>query len=240
MGHSVIDMLGLTDSTIARHPEPTVEELKTTWKEEKYNSAYILSRQPKYILFSTEFKPSAPAERALFLYSEFLNNYRTIGFFFDGSLHAIFKRYFPVGQEITRDVDPNFPQYIHDALNLWKDEKFPETIANLEKALELCPEPKYPYLLYYIADSRRKMQDLQTSYFMLRQIAERDTLIYEVFKDLYIFERNVLGRPEEALKYRERIRALVPWYLPRLDYLNSRFDRAKSILAPEVDSTGEN
>jgi len=236
MGHTVIDLLGLTDSTIARHPEPPVEELKTTWKEEKYNSAYVLSRQPDYIMFSTEFKPSAPAERALFLYSQFLDNYRTIGFFFDGGLHAIFKRYFPIKGNIVRDVDPNFPQHIHTAMNLWQKEDYPEAISYIEKALELCPEPKYPYLLYYMANSIRKMEDFRTSYYMLRLIAQQDTLVYEVYKDLFVFENNVLDRPEEAMKYRERIGALMPWYLPRLDSLKEKFDRDKYNLMQAIDS----
>ena len=37
MGHQVIDLLGLTDSVIARHPEMYNKVIKTTWKEEKYS-----------------------------------------------------------------------------------------------------------------------------------------------------------------------------------------------------------
>jgi len=72
--HTVVDMLGLTDSTVARHPE-TIPGMQTTWKERNFNAGYILSRDPDYILFSTGYKPSAPAERAIFLHSKFRQNY---------------------------------------------------------------------------------------------------------------------------------------------------------------------
>ncbi|MGH8016428.1 MAG: hypothetical protein ACREBV_09570, partial [Candidatus Zixiibacteriota bacterium] len=75
LGHEVIDILGLTDSTIARHSQTDIEGLKTTWKERKYNVKYILERAPDYIVFSTGAKPSAPAEKALFLYPAFFNSY---------------------------------------------------------------------------------------------------------------------------------------------------------------------
>lgn len=92
MGHRVIDMLGLTDSYIARNPE-IIEGLSTTWKERRFNSRYLLEQQPDFIIFSTNFKPSAPAERALMLHSEFRNKYSPSGFPCPGSTDwAIFYR----------------------------------------------------------------------------------------------------------------------------------------------------
>jgi len=79
IGHNIIDMVGLTDSTIARHPELPIEGMSTTWKERNYNTKYLLSRAPDYIVFSTDTKPSAPAERALLLYRSFLDSYRFVG-----------------------------------------------------------------------------------------------------------------------------------------------------------------
>ncbi|MBS1492297.1 MAG: hypothetical protein JST55_02230 [Bacteroidetes bacterium] len=73
----VIDMLGLTDETIAHKPLqiPEVSALPLNWKERKYNAEYVLSRKPDYIYFSTGIKPSAFAEIALLTYDGFLNNY---------------------------------------------------------------------------------------------------------------------------------------------------------------------
>ncbi len=76
-GVKVIDMLGLTDKHIARHPEK-MEGIVATWKERKYNTRYVLSLDPDFILFSTGYKPSAPAERALLLNSKFRENYYTL------------------------------------------------------------------------------------------------------------------------------------------------------------------
>jgi hypothetical protein len=67
-------MLGLTDSTIARHPE-SIPGNVSTWRERNFNATYLMEQNPDYILFSTGHKPSAPAERALMLHSEFRQNY---------------------------------------------------------------------------------------------------------------------------------------------------------------------
>ena len=74
MGHRVIDMLGLTDSMIARHPE-MIPGNESTWRERNFNATYVLQQDPDYILFSTGHKPSAPAERALILHEKFRRNY---------------------------------------------------------------------------------------------------------------------------------------------------------------------
>lgn len=76
-GRRIIDMLGLTDSTIARHPE-TIPGNTSSWRERNFNASYVLSQDPDWILFSTGHKPSAPAERALILHSKFRNNYYTV------------------------------------------------------------------------------------------------------------------------------------------------------------------
>ncbi len=78
-GHRMIDMLGLTDKYIARHPE-NIPGLESTWKERRYNSRYILEQQPDIIMFSTNDKPSAPAEKALFMHYGFRKNYFVSGF----------------------------------------------------------------------------------------------------------------------------------------------------------------
>lgn len=65
----VVDMLGLTDKTIATNPDPIPaisNDATVGWKERKYNARYVLSRRPDVIVFSTGMKPSSYAERALF------------------------------------------------------------------------------------------------------------------------------------------------------------------------------
>jgi hypothetical protein len=223
MGRTIIDLLGLTDSTIARHPNPAPEELETTWKEEKYNSRYVLSRQPDYILFSTESKPSAPAEMDLFLYSEFLLAYRTIGFGFNGGLHDIYKRFYRLDSDIKRDISPNFVRYYNAALNDINNRDARGGIANLRKALQYSPPPQYPYIFYHLSDMQGKLGDHQASYEMLKYTIEQDTLIYKAYRDLYIYESFMTGDKDKAEQYRARIKSIMPWYLPRLDSLAAQF-----------------
>ncbi|GJM45578.1 MAG: hypothetical protein DHS20C21_24200 [Gemmatimonadota bacterium] len=70
----VIDMLGLTDREVARHPK-MFDGLLDTWREVKYNAESVLEREPHAILFSTDVRPSSAAERALYLYESFHESY---------------------------------------------------------------------------------------------------------------------------------------------------------------------
>jgi hypothetical protein len=76
---TVIDMLGLTDRTIATQPD-IIAAISATpglaWKERKYNARYVLNRAPDYIVFSTGIKPSAYAERALLAEGMFVEYYQ--------------------------------------------------------------------------------------------------------------------------------------------------------------------
>ncbi|HWO56074.1 MAG TPA: hypothetical protein VNN55_00755 [bacterium] len=105
-GRRIIDMLGLTDSTVARHPE-TIPGNETTWRERNFNATYVLSQDPDWILFSTGHKPSAPAERALILHSEFRNNYYTVLFPGTTRMLAIHKRKGPYNKpdEVWPDIE---------------------------------------------------------------------------------------------------------------------------------------
>jgi tetratricopeptide (TPR) repeat protein len=86
----IIDMLGLTDKTIAKHPQ-NITTIKSTWKERNYNIPYLMKRQPDLILFSTGLKPSAPAEKALFLSSKFRKGYYPVYHDVGNRLWAIYK-----------------------------------------------------------------------------------------------------------------------------------------------------
>lgn len=221
LDHTVIDMLGLTDSTIARHPRPYIEGLESTWRESNFNSKYLLSRQPDYILFSTGSKPSAPAERALFLYSAFLNNYRTIGFYFGGLMHVAYKRYFPIDTPVTPDLNVRFVQAFNEGLNYARTGQYAQALAAYEQAVKYGPNPPYPYIFYYIAEVFRQQNRPEPAYAALKKGAELDTLVYEIYKDLYAFEYR-RGDYVAAEQYRRRVASLVPWYMARLDSLVGR------------------
>jgi hypothetical protein len=104
--HRVIDMLGLTDAYISHNPEK-VNGLSTTWKERRFNIRYLLEQQPDFILFSTDYRPSAPAECALMLHSEFRRKYTYLGFRWKGSFTTIWYRKEPL--DMSKDaVCPDF------------------------------------------------------------------------------------------------------------------------------------
>jgi arabinofuranosyltransferase len=134
-GHRVIDMLGLTDSVVARHPE-SIAGMETTWKERHFNATYILSADPDYILFSTGYKPSAPAERALFLHSKFRQNYYVALYnVTPGSKkwYAIYKRKgdFVRPDSVWRDL--GFANDFHEACNLYAGRNLPRSIDVLNR-----------------------------------------------------------------------------------------------------------
>lgn len=216
-GHDVIDMLGLTDSTIARHPCLPVEGLETTWKESRFNIPYLLSRQPDYILFSTGRKPSAPAEKALHLYSAFLNSYRTTTYRFEGYRHDIYKRYFRVPGTVVRDIDPEFIEHYSRGSNYHAAEQYEKALQSFKESLKFIPDTVFSYARYYIAENLRKLGKHEQSYMMLLALAQADTVTYEVYKDLYIYEFTGTRNIEMAARYRKRLEKLIPWYLPHLD-----------------------
>jgi len=152
IGHEIIDMVGLTDSTIARHSEEPIPGMETTWKEKKHNTRYILTRAPDYILFSTGVKPSAPAERALLLYQAFVKSYHTVGWYFkieetdrSGLVFAVFKR----THEITGDLIPYYPveyvQHYKKGLDQYSSADYRGALPWFDRALKASPKPYNPY-----------------------------------------------------------------------------------------------
>jgi len=221
-GHTVIDLLGLTDSTIARHPEANIDGITSTWRESNYNSPYVLYRQPDYILFSTGMKPSAPAERALYLYSAFLTSYRTVGFYFSGNVHPIYKRVVPIRGDVRRDVPVQFVEAFNKGINrLWSAKDYPGALKSLDQAIELCPVKDFAYPWYYKHIVYNKMGMPKESYMALRTMISLDTLAYEGYLNLCLMEAQIGNREASSFYYRKTIEKL-PWYRPRLDSLLSR------------------
>jgi len=115
----VIDMLGLTEPAIAKNPE-NIKDIISTWNEKHFNARYVLTQKPEVILFSTELKPSSPAERALFLYSEFRRNYR-LEFLFSNPQLSIFYRKFKDYSGVSGPDQPaRFVNLLNEGLNFTK------------------------------------------------------------------------------------------------------------------------
>ncbi|RKX30229.1 MAG: hypothetical protein DRP46_05905, partial [Candidatus Zixiibacteriota bacterium] len=79
------------------------------------------------------------------------------------------------------------------------------------------PDTVFSYARYYIAENLRKLGKHEQSYMMLLALAQADTVTYEVYKDLYIYEFTGTRNIEMAARYRKRLEKLIPWYLPHLD-----------------------
>ena len=135
----VIDMLGLTDREISKHPD-YLPGIPASWKERKYNAAYILSQDPDFIIFSTGSKPSAPAERALFLYSQFRQNYYVSILLKNGGAVTLFTRKGQYQQENRIFEDARFVDLYNEALNHSNAREWWESRRRLERVLEICPD----------------------------------------------------------------------------------------------------
>ncbi|MCK4496433.1 MAG: hypothetical protein KAU91_08795, partial [Candidatus Aminicenantes bacterium] len=134
----VIDMLGLTDPYIAKHPEK-IPGIFSTWKEKKFNTQYLLSRDPDVIMFPTGIKPSAPAERALFLSSKFRENYYPY-YFPERILLVVYKKKGEYLKENEIFPDARFVNLYNEAINLNKRRDLQACLDRLKEILEVGPK----------------------------------------------------------------------------------------------------
>ncbi len=222
IGHRVIDMLGLTDSTIAKHSEEPIEGMQTTWKEVKHNSSYLLSSNLDYIIFSTDLKPSAPAERALLLYPQFLHGYRTIGWFYkpdtaktDGTLIVAYKRMQEIKGPFVSTYPVQWVEYYKQGLDAYGKGKMKDAINLLEKSLQASPKPYYPYAIYQMAYCNMQLGNHDKAVRLNEAVLKIDSAVYESHKDLYIYTR-FAGDTVKAELHQRWLEKLVPWYWPRL------------------------
>ncbi|SYZ71987.1 membrane hypothetical protein [Candidatus Zixiibacteriota bacterium] len=150
-GHRIIDMLGLTDRYISRHPE-TISGLQSTWQERHFNSRYILEQHPDFILFSTNDKPSAPAELALLLHSEFRRCYSPIAFPHDSSRTwaLIYKRWKDVAMNKDLALDNfDFALKLKDGFENRNRQNYMTALISFQSAKDLLSSP-YGYLDFNI------------------------------------------------------------------------------------------
>jgi hypothetical protein len=238
LGHYVIDMLGLTDSTIARHSEKRIPGVQSTWREQKHNSKYLLEYAPDYIIFSTGIKPSAPAEKALLLYPQFLQSYRSVGWFYEmgeipgrGVMLEAFKKVRPVKGEIEATYPPEYVEYYKEGLDAlsWGDQK--NALNKFNQALKISPRPYNLDLLYQKANIHISLGDEDIVNTLLNYILQTDSMVYMAHKDFYSLAF-LTGDVQRAELHRRWLLDLVPWYVPRIDSL--LFERKKFLRSSEA------
>ncbi|SYZ74437.1 membrane hypothetical protein [Candidatus Zixiibacteriota bacterium] len=137
----IIDMLGLTDRTIAKSPQTEIPGIESTWKERQYNIPYLMKLQPDFILFSTSLKPSAPAERALFLSSKFREAYYPV-LMTKPRLH-IYKLKAGFFGDDRYETDPRFVNLYVDAINQYLSQNFDSAIVLAQESEQLAPNDFY-------------------------------------------------------------------------------------------------
>ncbi len=222
-GHRMIDMLGLTDSTIARHPEPFPEGLESTWRERSFNSPYLLAQAPDFIVFSTGLKPSAPAERVLLSYDQFLNCYRGATWYYQPTsvvptspLISVFRKMRPPQALFVPPRPKEFVNAYARGTNAQNDSKWIEAERDFKEALQLGGNPPYVYLLYRLAIVEFQLKHAEYGEALQNQTLEIDSTVAEVQADLYVYEYTI-GNNDKAAIHRRWMEKLSPWLLPRYD-----------------------
>jgi hypothetical protein len=243
LDHTIIDMVGLTDTTIARCSEPPIPGMATTWKEQKHNSKYLLTRAPDYIVFSTGAKPSAPAERALFLYPQFMDCYRTVGWYMEsvtqsgasaGVISPAYKRMKPVTGELAPTYPVKYVQYFKAGLDAYSQGKFDRAIVQLDSAEFVSPKPVYIYIPYYRAFCWFLLQRHDLAEPLMDSILTIDSTVYEAHKELFLYA-SMAGNVRKAEIHKRWLLKLVPWFEPRIEDLVDQ-----SVAAQKRSANGRN
>jgi arabinofuranosyltransferase len=197
----VIDMLGLTDPYIAKHPEK-IPGIFSTWKEKKFNTQYLLSRDPEVIMFSTGIKPSAPAERALFLSSKFRENYYPY-YFPERILFVVYKR---KGEYLKRNEifpDARFVNLYNEVINLERKGDLQACLDRLNEILEIGPQD-FAWAYEYMGKCNLKMGNIkQAKEYAQKAVGLDDycTMAHMLLNEIYLRE----GDTTAALQERSRV-----------------------------------
>jgi tetratricopeptide (TPR) repeat protein len=208
----VIDMLGLTDKYISRHPQ-MIPGMVSSWKERNFNTQYLLSLDPDFILFSTERKPSAPAERALFLNSKFRDNYYPILFRRRDILHAIFKRKGVYLKENRIFKDIEFVNLYNEAFNLQLAHNYRGAIEKFKRVIQIGPNDfAWPYEL--IGEQYYFLNDYSQSEKYLKKATQMDDHCVDArFYLVKIYQKKNMDL--EAQREKEKILKYNPIFLGR-------------------------
>jgi hypothetical protein len=200
----VIDMLGLTDPYIAKHPEK-IPGLFSTWKEKKFNTQYLLSRDPDVIMFSTGIKPSAPAERALFLSSKFRENYypyyfpKTLG----NVLATVYKKKGEYAKKNEIFPDARFVNLYNEAINLEYKPDLHGCLDRLKEILKVGP-PDFAQAYESISRCNFLMGNIEECKKYAQKAVEMDdycTMAHVLLHEIYLKEKDTT----KALQEQEKI-----------------------------------
>jgi tetratricopeptide (TPR) repeat protein len=199
---TVIDMLGLTDRYIAKHPE-SIPGLASTWKERTFNTEYVLSRDPDVILFSTGMRPSAPAEKALFLSSKFRQNYYL--YFLGEILGTVYKKKGTYSGENAVFPDPTFVDLYAEAIRLtYKQSGFAAALDKLEEVTRLGPKD-FARAYEFAGTCYLRLGKTETAEGFARRATEMDDYCVEAH---HLLETVYRARGDSAAARQERAKVM--------------------------------
>ncbi|MFT5090559.1 MAG: arabinofuranosyltransferase [Candidatus Latescibacterota bacterium] len=149
----IIDLIGLTDSTIARH-SVRVPGLQSPSVLRQQNSAYVLGRRPDVICFITGLKPQTLAEKTLFLHERFRQDYYTSFCSDDVPIYTRKPDLAPDAQDAVF-ADPSFVEAYIAGLNASAHEAIPHYTRAIAKGPTDFADP-YLWLgaIYYELNER--------------------------------------------------------------------------------------
>ncbi len=215
-GHDVIDVVGLTDTVISRHPQDPIPGMTTGWREPNYNAEYVLKRAPNYILFSTGAKPTAPGEKALMLYGQFVNAYRIVTWEYrgDGNSNSVMTGAFKRLRPVKGPFQPTYPlEYVDDyvqGINYMLANQLDRAIHSFEASLKASPRPYFPYVIHRCALAYGMKHDYAKAQRLLHALLVQDSFVLEAHGDLYKYAV-VSGDSAAAALHRRWIERLAPW-----------------------------
>jgi tetratricopeptide (TPR) repeat protein len=243
LGHRLIDLVGLTDTTVARHPQEPFQYLESTWRERVYNTPYVLDQAPDFIIFSTGIKPSAPAERALILYPQFQDCYRGVSWEYplpgEGGNTVGFVL-FEKSCEPRPPYDSTFSPFLVNNYNIGINARaagdYEKALRHFDRAIELGGENPYRYLLYFKSLALLQSRRYDEGYRIQNYLVAIDSTMYEPQADLYVYEY-AIGNLAKAAIHRSWIERLAPWRLKSYDSI-AEF-RARNVEARRRQRLGQ-
>ncbi|NJD21456.1 MAG: tetratricopeptide repeat protein [Melioribacter sp.] len=221
----VIDLVGLTDEYTAHNPKEVAginDELPVLWKERHYNSDYVLSQKPDYIIFPAGAKPSAFAECGVFVQNEFQRNYY-IQLFYSDELHQllpIFTRREVPAQ--TESCDVRFIKYYinanNDLLNMISSgnkNNLQMILQDCDSVIQFCPSRNADALtlkglaFYHAGQIPEAEQYLKKAV----ELDSANSIARIYLKNIYVKS----GKIKEAVNMMTQIKRYSPDALPNLN-----------------------
>ena len=234
----IIDLIGLTDSTVARHPV-RVPGLQSPSVLRQQNAAYVLDRRPDVICFITGLKPQTLAEKTLFLHERFRRDYYTSFCSDDAPIYAR-KPDTPSTSQDAVFSDPAFVEDYIEALNSNARASIPHFTRTIAKGPTDFADP-YLWLgaVYY------ELEERATSYPYFQRAIEIDP--YSAWAYAYLAMIELID--EQNLEQAQKLSHMAITLTPRSHFSNyvrgavllraNQFDAATAFLEKAVALGGE-